>query len=189
MLLADSKLPIWHSCGHGSPHSGVFLIKRMFQARRGLRSASPPGARRIKLTGCRGGKPTPWDTKANAGTRTINLAPGTVALLRERKKPALTEWSFPHPLKPEQPIRPSAADERRKDLLKQAELPDIRFHDLRHPYVKPTTTNFYLFFKCEMAISLRAFLCFALLLGMRKALNLCLSSGKTHANTWLPILQ
>ena len=51
----------------------------------------------------KGGKLTAWDTKTAAGTRTINLAPSTAALLRERKKTALTEWIFPHPLKPEQP--------------------------------------------------------------------------------------
>ena len=44
----------------------------------------------------------------------------------------------------------------------------IRFHDLRHPYVKPTTKKFLSFFKFEMAISLRAFLCFALLLGIKE---------------------
>ena len=44
----------------------------------------------------------------------------------------------------------------------------MRFHDLRHPYVKPTTKKFLSFFKFEMAISLRAFLCFALLLGIKE---------------------
>lgn len=43
-----------------------------------------------------------------------------------------------------------------------------RFHDLRHPYVKPTTKKFLSFFKFEMAISLRAFLCFALLLDIKE---------------------
>lgn len=41
-------------------------------------------------------------------------------------------------------------------------------HTLRHPYVKPTTKKFLSFFKFEMAISLRAFLCFALLLGIKE---------------------
>ena len=44
----------------------------------------------------------------------------------------------------------------------------FRIHDLRHPYVKPTTKKFLSFFKFEMAISLRAFLCFALLLGIKE---------------------
>ena len=82
----------------------------------------------------RGGKLTPWDTKTAAGTRTIILPPSTAELLRERKKSALTKWIFPNPLKPEQPIRPSSAYERMKALLKQAGLPDIRFHDLRHTF-------------------------------------------------------
>ena len=89
----------------------------------------------------KGGKLTPWDTKTAAGTRTINLAPSTAALLRERKKTALTEWIFPHPLKPERPTRPSAAYERMKGLLKQAELPDIRFHDLRHTFATHALTS------------------------------------------------
>ena len=50
-----------------------------------------------------------------------------------------------------------------------SELDDnFHFHTLRHPYVKPTTKKFLSFFKFEMAISLRAFLCFALLLGIKE---------------------
>ena len=47
-------------------------------------------------------------------------------------------------------------------------MPICRFHELSHPYVKPTTKKFLSFFKFEMAISLRAFLCFALLLGIKE---------------------
>ena len=51
---------------------------------------------------------------------------------------------------------------------KKAEVPVISIHGLRHPYVKPTTKKFLSFFKFEMAISLRAFLCFALLLSIKE---------------------
>ena len=89
----------------------------------------------------RGGKLMPWDTKTAAGTRTIILPPSTAELLRERKKSALTEWIFPNPLRPEQPTRPGAAYDRLKMLLKQAGLPDIRFHDLRHTFATHALTS------------------------------------------------
>ena len=81
------------------------------------------------------GKPlTTGDTKTYAGTRKIVLPPSTAQLLTERRKTALTEWIFPAPVKPEMPTDPSAAYNRLKVLLKQAGLPDIRFHDLRHTF-------------------------------------------------------
>ena len=91
------------------------------------------------------GKPlTTGDTKTYAGTRKIVLPPSTAQLLRERKKTAPTEWIFPNPFDPEQPIAPGTAYNRLKALLKETGLPDIRFHDLRHPYVKHTTKIFSL---------------------------------------------
>ena len=87
---------------------------------------------------------TTGDTKTYAGTRKIVLPPSTAQLLRERKKTAPTEWIFPNPFDPEQPIAPGTAYNRLKVLLKEAGLPDIRFHDLRHPYVKHTTKIFSL---------------------------------------------
>ena len=44
------------------------------------------------------------------------------------------EWIFPNPFDPEQPIAPGTAYNRLKVLLKEAGLPDIRFHDLRHTF-------------------------------------------------------
>ena len=81
------------------------------------------------------------DTKTSKGTRTIILPPSIVELLRQRKKRAISQWIFPHPTSPELPANPDSAYHRLKALLKQAGLPDIRFHDLRHPYVKHTTKN------------------------------------------------
>ena len=81
------------------------------------------------------GKPlTTGDTKTYAGTRKIVLPPSTAQLLRERKKTAPTEWVFPNPFDPEQPIAPGTAYNRLKALLKETGLPDIRFHDLRHTF-------------------------------------------------------
>ena len=89
----------------------------------------------------RSGKLTPWDTKTAAGTRTIILPPSTSELLRERKRSALAEWIFPNPLRPEQPVRPSTAYTRMKSLLKEAGLPDLRFHDLRHTFATLALQN------------------------------------------------
>ena len=77
---------------------------------------------------------TAGDTKTSAGTRKIVLPSSTASLLSKRKASALTEWIFPNPLKPEQPANPGSAYRRLKVLLKQAGLPSIRFHDLRHTF-------------------------------------------------------
>ncbi len=74
------------------------------------------------------------ETKTGAGRRTITLPPSTAQLLRERKKHSYSEWIFPNPIKPELPTRPNGAYTHMKVLLKQAGLPSIRFHDLRHTF-------------------------------------------------------
>lgn len=84
------------------------------------------------------------ETKTDRGRRTIRLPPSTVQRLKERKKHAVSQWIFPEPLAPEKPVRPSAAYYWMKRILKEAGLPQIRFHDLRHPYVKHTTKIFSL---------------------------------------------
>ncbi len=76
------------------------------------------------------------------GMRTFLLPKGTLHVLKERKKHAVTEWIFPSLLTPEQPTAPNSAYQRLKVILQNAGLPDIRFHDLRHPYVKLKTKKF-----------------------------------------------
>ena len=74
------------------------------------------------------------ETKTSRGRRIIRLPPSTVQRLKERKKHAVSQWIFPEPLAPEKPVRPSAAYYWMKVLLKEAGLPHIRFHDLRHTF-------------------------------------------------------
>ena len=79
------------------------------------------------------------DTKTSQGNRTIILPESVAALLRARKKASISQWIFPQPTSPELPMNPGTAYRRLKTLLEEAGLPSIRFHDLRHPYVKHTT--------------------------------------------------
>ena len=84
------------------------------------------------------------DTKTSKGNRTIILPESVAALLRVRKKTSISPWIFPQPTSPELPMNPGTAYRRLKSLLEEAGLPSIRFHDLRHPYVKHTTKIFSL---------------------------------------------
>jgi integrase len=74
------------------------------------------------------------ETKTEKGMREILLPPSTYHLLKERKKSAITEWIFPGLLMPENPTAPNSAYQKLKAILKNAGLPDIRFHDLRHTF-------------------------------------------------------
>lgn len=81
------------------------------------------------------------DTKTGKGTRSIVLPQSITELLRRRKKRAVSQWIFPHPTSPELPTNPDSAYQRLKTLLKQAGLPDIRFHDLRHTFATHALTS------------------------------------------------
>ena len=74
------------------------------------------------------------DTKTYAGRRVILLPPSTTELLRERKRASFTEWIFPNPLRPEQPMNPTTAYDNMKRILKRAGQPSICFHELRHTF-------------------------------------------------------
>ena len=92
----------------------------------------------------RKGEYTVGETKTNQGMRTIILPHSVTEILRRRKADAISQWIFPDPVKPEDPVNPGSAYLRMKTLLQRAGLPSIRFHDLRHPYVKHTTKIFSL---------------------------------------------
>ena len=82
----------------------------------------------------RGGRLITGNTKTYAGTRKILLPPSTAELLQARKKKSFSPWIFHDPLRPEAPVNPSSAYRQLKKLLAQADLPSIRFHDLRHTF-------------------------------------------------------
>ena len=62
-------------------------------------------------------------------------------MLKKRKKRALTEWIFPNPYRPEDPLLPNSAYQKLKKILKKANLPSIRFHDLRHTFATHALTS------------------------------------------------
>lgn len=82
----------------------------------------------------KGGGVRVGETKTEKGARTILLPPSTVEVLKQRKRKSYSDWIFHNPVIPEVPMDPSIAYNRLKTLLRQAELPSIRFHDLRHTF-------------------------------------------------------
>ena len=82
----------------------------------------------------KGGGVSIGETKTETGVRCIQMPPSVAELLKSKKQTAITEWVFPHFQHPEQPISPASAYRKLKVILKNAELPLIRFHDLRHTF-------------------------------------------------------
>ena len=82
----------------------------------------------------KGGGISIGETKTNTGIRTIIMPPSVSEVLQRRKQTAISAWVFPSFLNPEQPIHPEVAYRKLKVILKHAELPMIRFHDLRHTF-------------------------------------------------------
>ena len=89
----------------------------------------------------KGGRLVTGDTKTYAGTRTIVLPDSTAELLRGRKKNSYSVWIFPNPLKPEALMNPSTAYHQLKKALSENDLPDLRFHDLRHTFATHALAN------------------------------------------------
>jgi len=74
------------------------------------------------------------ETKTDAGKRKILLPRSVATLLQEKRKHAVSEWIFPHYANPSEPLHPDTAYRKLKVLLSKANLPSIRFHDLRHTF-------------------------------------------------------
>ena len=51
---------------------------------------------------------------------------------------------FPSPVKEDCPITPGVVRRRLQFILEHAGCKHVRFHDLRHPYVKHTTKKYFL---------------------------------------------
>ena len=82
--------------------------------------------------------------KTKASVRKLVLPPAVVAVLREYRKKVDSRWMFPSPVKADRPITPGVARRRLQTILERADCKRVRFHDLRHPYVKHTTKIFSL---------------------------------------------
>ena len=89
----------------------------------------------------RKGEYTVGETKTNQGMRTIILPHSVADILRRRKADTISQWIFPDPVKPENPVNPGSAYLHMKTLLRRAGLPSIRFHDLRHTFATHALTS------------------------------------------------
>lgn len=77
---------------------------------------------------------TVGDLKTEAGKRVIFLPSSTAEMMNVRKKKQYSPWIFPSLDDPERPVSKSGAYHRHKRFLRDAGLPDVRFHDLRHTF-------------------------------------------------------
>lgn len=93
------------------------------------------------LSAVTNGKIQIGEIKTGAGKRTIVLPSILAALLAKRKENALNEWVFYNPCNPNLPMNPAAAYQKLHTILKNAELPRIRFHDLRHTFATMALEN------------------------------------------------
>ena len=84
------------------------------------------------------------ELKTKAAVRTLLLPPKVLEVFREYRKRNVSRWLFPSPKKEDSPLLPSVVRQRLHRLLDHAGCERMRFHDLRHPYVKHTTKIFSL---------------------------------------------
>jgi len=78
--------------------------------------------------------------KTKNSYRSVSIGQDAVEILREQQRKSNSEYVFPSPTGG--PISPDSVLHMLHRVLKRAGLPQIRFHDMRHPCVKPTTKIF-----------------------------------------------
>ena len=89
------------------------------------------------------GKVVEAPLKTKNAYRTLPLSADAISvLMHQRRKTGSSEWVFPSPSGG--PMSPDSVLHMLQRVLKRAGLSRIRFHDLRHPYVKHTTKIFSL---------------------------------------------
>ena len=99
------------------------------------------------------------EPRTKAAVRTLLLPPKVLEVFREYRNRNPSRWLFPSPKKEDSPLLPSVVRQRLHRLLDHAGCERVRFHDLRHPYVKPTTKKFASFLKFFRAAAIAARSC------------------------------
>lgn len=84
------------------------------------------------------------EPKTKASIRTVILPPSLLKTLVAYKETVDSEWMFPSPTDNGRPRNPSSVRKRLQLILERAGCKKVRFHDLRHPYVKHMTKIFSL---------------------------------------------
>ena len=82
--------------------------------------------------------------KTKSSIRKLVLPPAVVQVLREYRESVHSRWMFPSPVLEDMPLNPGSVYDRLQLILEHASCKQVRFHDLRHPYVKHTTKIFSL---------------------------------------------
>ena len=95
------------------------------------------------------GELTVTQPKTKSSTRTIILPTAVLEILKNYRQNINSRWMFPSPKKEDSPLDPTAVRKKLAIVLERAGCKHVRFHDLRHPYVKYKTKIFLIYLKTE----------------------------------------